>query len=78
LAADPGRLALGEQVRQTRARLSYRVAAERVGVSATTLRRLEQGQSVGTASLVRVLRWLGIWPRTWLWAPRLGGRSKAA
>jgi hypothetical protein len=64
------RLALGERVRQVRAQLSYRVAAKRAGVSATVLRRLERHQSVSTASLVRVLRWLDIWPRTRLWAPR--------
>jgi hypothetical protein len=75
---DPQRLALGELVRQARARRSYRVAAKRAGVSAATLRRLERGQPVGTPSLVRVLRWLGIWPRTRLWARRQGRPSDAA
>ncbi len=64
LAVDPERVTLGQHVRRARAQLSYRVAARRVGVSATVLRRLERGQVVSTAALVRVLRWLGFWPRT--------------
>lgn len=56
-------LALGLEVHRVRGQLSYRVAARQIGVSPMALWKVEHGRSVRTATLLRVLRWLGLWPR---------------
>ncbi|MBI3457206.1 MAG: hypothetical protein HY002_15625 [Candidatus Rokubacteria bacterium] len=56
-------LALGLEVHRVRGQLSYRAAARRVGVSPMALWKVEHGRSVRTATLLRVLRWLGLWPK---------------
>jgi len=53
---------LAEAVRQARGRRSYRAAAREAPVTPMALWKVEHGQSVRGVTVLRVLRWLGIWP----------------
>jgi len=54
--------ALGELVRERRGRLSLRQTAEEVGVSFSTLARVEGGAQPDLTSFTKICAWLGVAP----------------
>lgn len=58
--ADTEIKALAEMVRTKRYPLSLRETAKIIGVSYTTITRLEHGQAPSFASFIYIARWLGI------------------
>ena len=56
--------------------LSLRDAADKIGISAPTLQRVEAGQAPNTASLVRIAEWLHVSLDDLVRRPRAAGVGK--